>query len=192
MKNLKKISNLVLIVAFVTLSAFTINSVINWQIKEGYSIKFSGTSIEGEFEKINGEISFDADHLTDSKMTINVEVKSIATGNWLKTRHAKNDEWFDADRYPQISFVSSNFTKSSTGYIVEGTLTMHGVKKQISIPFTFSNNIFKGVFSVNRIDYGIGTLEGMSKKVSNAIKLEFSVPVVKKLPASLHKHPKDN
>ena len=57
---------------------------------------------------------------------------------------------------------------------------MHGVKKQISIPFTFSNNIFKGVFSVNRIDYGIGTLEGMSKKVSNAIKLEFSVPVVKK------------
>ena len=47
---------------------------------------------------------------------------------------------------------------------------MHGIKKQVNIPFVFLNNVFKGSFSVNRIDYGVGTLEGMSKKVSNAIK----------------------
>jgi polyisoprenoid-binding protein YceI len=57
---------------------------------------------------------------------------------------------------------------------------MHGVKKQISIPFTFISNTFKGTFKVNRMDYGIGSMEGMSKKVSDDIVLEISVPVTKK------------
>ena len=57
---------------------------------------------------------------------------------------------------------------------------MHGVSKEIAIPFTFLNAVFKGIFSVNRMDYKIGTMEGMSKKVSNEIKLDISIPVVKK------------
>ncbi|MEO5673012.1 MAG: YceI family protein [Chitinophagales bacterium] len=179
MKSVKKINFAVLIGAFILLSAFTISNAINWQIKDGYSIKFAGSNAEGEFEKINGDIAFDADNLSTSKMSINVDVASIATGNWLKNRHAKTDKWFDADKYSKISFKSSNFSKSENGFIVYGFLEMHGVKKQISIPFTFINHTFKGTFSVNRIDFGIGTLEGMSKKVSNAIKLEISVPVIK-------------
>ena len=53
----KKMSFIVL--AFVILSAFTINGVMNWQIKDGYSIKFIGTDAEGNFEKISGNIEFD-------------------------------------------------------------------------------------------------------------------------------------
>ncbi|HAD11476.1 MAG TPA: hypothetical protein DCF33_03460 [Saprospirales bacterium] len=54
------------------------------------------------------------------------------------------------------------------------------MKKVVTIPFTFSNNTFVGSFSVNRMDYGIGSMEGMSKKVSNEIKIDLSVPVSKK------------
>jgi hypothetical protein len=54
------------------------------------------------------------------------------------------------------------------------------IKKEIIIPFTFSNSIFKGNFSVNRMDYKIGTMEGMSKKVSNEVKLNITIPVIKK------------
>lgn len=179
MTKTRKISFTVLIGAFIMLTAFTINNTL-WQIKDGYSIKFEGTDAKGEFEKINGSIIFDAENLATSNMNINVDVTSIATGNWLKNRHAKSEKWFDADKFPKINFTSSKFSKSANGYIVDGTLEMHGIKKQITIPFTFDNNIFKGNFNVNRIDYGVGTLEGMSKKVSNEIKLELSVPVVKK------------
>ena len=180
MKTVKKTGLAVLIGAFVVLSAFTIANAINWQIGNGYSIKFSGADAEGEFEKINGAIIFDAANLADSKMAVNVDVKSISTGNWLKNRHAVSDDWFDADKFSYINFASSNFSKSANGFVVDGTLTMHGVKKQVRIPFTFSNNVFKGVFSVNRIDYGVGTMEGMAKKVSNEIKINISVPVTKK------------
>ena len=54
---------------------------------------------------------------------------------------------------------------------------MHGVEKEMTLPFTLSNNVFKSTFSVNRIDFKIG--ESM-KKVSDEIKLEVSIPVNKK------------
>ena len=164
----------------IVLSAFTINQAINWKIKEGYVVAFSGTKVEGNFEKISGNISFDENNLSTSKFDFSIEVESIATGNWLKNRHAKGDDWFDAEKYPNITFVSSKFSKTTNGYLVNGILTMHGVSKEIAIPFTFSNSIFKGNFSVNRMDYKIGTMEGMSKKVSNEIKLVISIPVSKK------------
>ncbi|MDG1517687.1 MAG: YceI family protein, partial [Flavobacteriales bacterium] len=85
--------------------------------------------------------------------------------------------WFDAEKYPNIEFKSSNFSKTETGYSVTGTMKMHGVDKEMTLPFTFSNNVFKSTFSVNRIDFKIG--ESM-KKVSDDIKLEVSLPVTKK------------
>lgn len=176
---MKKI-NLPLLALFLSLTvAFTVNSAINWQIKEGYNLKFTGTKVDGNFEKIKGTILFDENNLSNSKFDLIIDVESIATGNWLMNKHAKGDNWFDAEKYPTINFVSSKFTKTSNGYLVNGFLTMHGVKRDITIPFTFSNSIFKGIFSVNRMDYKIGTMEGMSKKVSNKINLDISIPVTK-------------
>jgi polyisoprenoid-binding protein YceI len=176
-EDMKKISLVLLAIA---LSAFTIIKSFNWQIKEGYDLKFSGTKVEGNFEDIKGTISFDENDLSNAKFDLNIKVESIATGNWLKNRHAKGDNWFDAEKYPTINFESSKFSKTTNGYLVSGFLTMHGVRKEITIPFTFSNAVFKSNFSVNRMDYKIGTMEGMSKKVSNEIKLEISIPVEKK------------
>ena len=53
---------------------------------------------------------------------------------------------------------------------------MHGVKKEISIPFTFAKNVFNATFSVNRNDFKIGKADA---DVANAIKIEAAVPVSK-------------
>jgi polyisoprenoid-binding protein YceI len=177
---MKKYNFILVVSAMIVFSAFVSNNTINWQIKEGYVVKFTGSSASGVFEKMKGNISFDENDLATSKLFLSIDVASIATGNWLKNRHARGDNWFNAEKYPTINFTSHKCTKSGSGFQVEGTLDMHGVKKAIVIPFTFSNNTFKAKFSVNRIDYGIGTLEGMSKKVSNEIKLEVLIPVAKK------------
>jgi len=58
-------------------------------------------------------------------------------------------------------------------------MQIHGVTKEMTIPFSFSDNSFKSQFSVNRIDFGVGTMQGMSKKVSNKIDLDVSIPVSK-------------
>ena len=54
---------------------------------------------------------------------------------------------------------------------------MHGVKKEIIIPFTFDNNIFKGSIQVNRLDYNVNTAEPAHGAAT--FKVDISVPVVK-------------
>lgn len=177
---MKHLSFAVLVGVTLLLSAFTTINSINWKITDGYSIKFKGKDAEGIFKTMTGDISFDENDLSSSKFLVSVDVSSINTGNGMKNKHAKSAKWFDATKYPSITFISSKTSKSADGYLVEGTLEMHGVKKQITIPFTFVSSSFKGSFNVNRMDFGIGTMEGMSKKVSNEIALEISVPVIKK------------
>lgn len=177
---MKKLSLAVLVAATLVFSAFTTLQSIDWNISNDYKINFKGTDAEGIFKTFKGDISFNENDLASSKFSVNVDVNSINTGNGMKNKHAKSDKWFDAKKYPSITFNSSKFSKSTNGYLVEGTLEMHGVKKEIKIPFTFINNTFKGNFSVNRMDYGVGTMEGMSKKVSNEINIDITVPVTKK------------
>ena len=176
---MKSIKYLLLAGSILVLSAFTINSSINWTISENYEIKFSSSTgdPEGIFKTITGDIQFDENDLASSKCDLKIDVNSINTGNGMQNKHAISEKWFDAENYPNMEFQSSKFSKTETGYSVTGTMKMHGVDKEITLPFTFSNNVFSATFSVNRIDFNIG--ESM-KKVSDDIKLEVSLPVTKK------------
>lgn len=169
----------VTIIATLLTSGFTTISNSNWKIAENYSIKFISEHPSGVFTALKGDIVFDENNLSSSKFNVEVDAATINTGNGMRNKHAKSDKWFDVKQYPSIKFSSSSISKSTTGYTVTGTLDMHGVQKTISIPFTFANNTFNGSFNVNRLDYKIGTTEGMSAKASTAIKIELSVPVTK-------------
>lgn len=176
---MKSIKHVLLAGSIVVLSAFIINSSINWTISENHEIKFSSATgdPEGIFKTITGDIQFDDKDLGSSKCDLTIDVNSINTGNGMKNKHAKGKKWFDADNYPNIEFKSAKFSKTETGFAVTGMMKMHGVEKEMTLPFTLSNNVFKSTFSVNRIDFKIG--ESM-KKVSDEIKLEVSIPVNKK------------
>jgi polyisoprenoid-binding protein YceI len=175
---MKSIKHILLVGSILGLSAFTINRSINWTISEKHEIKFSSSTgnPEGIFKTITGDIQFDENDLASSKYDLKIDVNSINTGNGMKNKHAKSEKWFDAENYPNIEFQSSKFSKTKTGYSVTGMMKMHGVDKEMTLPFTFSNNVFSSTFSVNRIDFNIG--ESM-KKVSDDIKLEVSLPVTK-------------
>ena len=145
---MKSIKNIILASSILILSGFTISSSLNWTISEGYEIKFSSSTgdPEGIFKTINGDIQFNENDLASSKFDIRVNVNSINTGNGMQNKHAISAKWFDADKYPNIEFKSSNFSKTETGYSVTGTMKMHGVNKEMTLPFTFSNNVFKSTF----------------------------------------------
>ena len=157
-------------------SAFTVAYNQGWQIAAGHSIKFATNKAEGNFKTFSGEVVFNESNLAASSFNVQIDVASINTGNGLKNNHAKSDKWFDAKKYPQIKFISSAINKSATGFEAKGSLEMHGVKKEVTIPFTFGNNTFKGSLSVNRKDYGIVGIGD----VGNTVKLDIVVPVTKK------------
>ncbi|MGP8216973.1 MAG: YceI family protein [Bacteroidia bacterium] len=165
--------------ATLLLSAFTAYTSTTWKIASGYSIKFTSKDPSGVFTSFKGDIAFDENNLDASKFDVSIDVNSINTGNGMQNNKAKAADWFDADKYPVIKFTSSKIAKTATGYETTGTLDMHGVQKQITIPFTFTNNTFAGSFNVNRIDYNVGTTKGMQAHASTDLKIDISVPVTK-------------
>src|SRR5882672_9402532 len=161
----------------ITASAFTVIKSQDWKIADNYSVKFDGGDPSGEFKGLKGSISFDPNDLATSKFDATIDVATINTGNGMKNTHAKSEKWFDADKFPTIQFTSSAITKASAGYEAKGMLTMHGVQKEVVIPFTFDNNVFKGSFVVNRLDYNINTAE--PNHGSSSFKVAIEVPVNK-------------
>lgn len=175
----KIILSLGTLLVFTAVFAFTVAS--SWDIKKDYSIKFSGEDASGIFKTFTGSIVFDEQSLAASKFSVSIDVASINTGNGMQNKHAKGADWFDATKYPQIVFNSSKITKAGNGWQTTGTLEMHGVKKEITIPFAFvpkgNEAVFSGTFNVNRSDYGIGK---PATGTAGVIKIEVYVPVTKK------------
>jgi len=164
-------------VALIVASSFTIIHSQDWKIADNYSIKFDGGDPSGQFSGLKGMISFDPNDLASSKFNTSIDVATINTGNGMKNTHAKSEKWFDAEKYPTIEFVSSGISKAAAGYEAKGILNMHGVQKEIVIPFTFEDNVFKGSITISRLDYNINTAE--PNHGSSSFKVDLQVPVTK-------------
>ena len=167
-------------VLILTGSAFTFITAQPWTIANDYNIAFSSDDASGIFTDFKGSIAFDEQNPASSTFDVTIATSSINTGNGLQNKHAKSDEWFDAAKYPAIHFASQKIAKTATGYQVTGDLDLHGVKKTITIPFTFTKTatggLFAGTFTVNRNDFKLGKPGG---DVAEQIKLNISVPVKK-------------
>ncbi len=161
------------------LTAVAAHRVITWKIGEGYAIRFETEKVSGAFTQLSGRIEFNETDLSASLFDVAVATASIETGIGLKNKHARSENWFDAEKYPEIRFRSSSIVKVTNGYETRGTLDLHGVQKEIAIPFTFLQDTFKGTFSLNRLDYNLGATEGMQGSVGKELKIDLAVPVSK-------------
>ena len=164
----------------VTTFSFTTTIFNNWKINDTYQVKFSGSSAEGTFKGLKGSVVFDSSDLSTAFMNVSVDVSTISTGNKTKDKHARGKSWFHAEKYPKITFKSTQFNQASRGYEVIGKLTLHGITKEVKIPFTFEADgkkaLFVGQFTVNRQDYGIkGPFFGFT--VGNEFQIDLRVPV---------------
>ena len=159
----------------------TMLSAQQWKIGVDHKIAFSCKEVSGIFKELTGSITFDPEKLSSSKFDLKTPVSSISTGNGMMNSHAKGQDWFDADKFPNITFISSKIEKSESGYSVTGKLEIKGIKKDIKFPVTFTKKGTKGTFvakfSVNRSDFGIGKKGG---DVSETLKITATIPVVKK------------
>ena len=154
----------------------------SYKLADGHKISFTNPDVSGTFDELSAtSIVFDETKLASAKLSFKIEVGSINTGNGLMNKHARGEEWFNADKYPYIEFTSSRIEKTNEGFKATGKLQMHGVSKEVSIPFTFSKKGNKGTFiakfSVDRSDFQIGK---KNAGVAETIKITATIPVVKK------------
>jgi polyisoprenoid-binding protein YceI len=134
----------------------------------GFSIPILGglSQVRGKFTDFTVEIVYDDADVTKSSVKAVIKATSIDTGIERRDAHLRNADFFDVEKFPEITFQSSRIEKKGKDFIAHGTFTMHGVAKEIALPFTI-NGMRKddktgkttigatARTSINRKDYGI-------------------------------------
>ncbi len=116
---------------------------IQWKVDADHSGIYFGinhiySTVKGYFNEFESTIDFDPEHLADSRFDFTVNVKSINTNNGKRDSHLLSEDFFDAEKYPEMTFKSSAISRTAGNqYIVEGTLTIKDVSQTIRLPFTF-------------------------------------------------------
>jgi len=121
---------------------------------------------------MKGDIKFDDADLASSSFNVCVDAATVNTDNNARDKHLRNEDFFHVEKYPDICFASTSISQKGSSFVTNGQLTMHGVTKNVSIPFTYSNGTFKGNLKVNRDDYKVGESTG-AFMVSKEIELEI-------------------
>lgn len=153
----------------------------SWTIQPAAKVSFKinnfGSPVPGTLTGLSGTILFDSDHLAESKLDVKVDVSTIDTDNGSRDKHLKNEDFFEVETYPYISFTSTSIGVFGSGYQVTGKLKIKNTEKVITIPFyvTESGNkaIFTSEFEINRLDYGVGS---SSAVMGETVKINISIP----------------
>jgi polyisoprenoid-binding protein YceI len=134
----------------------------------GFTMPILGgmSSVTGKFTDFTVEIVYDDVDVTKSSVNAVIKATSIDTGIERRDAHLRNADFFDVEKFPEITFRSSRIERRGKDFIAHGTFTMHGVAKEIALPFTI-NGIRKDEKSgkttlgatarttLNRKDFGI-------------------------------------
>jgi polyisoprenoid-binding protein YceI len=141
----------------------------------------------GGFTDISGSLVFKPTALLDSKLNVTIKTNSILVNSAALTEHLKTPDFFDAEKYPDITFVSRKLTATGVdkGQLL-GDLTMHGVTKPVTLDVHFlgagimpMKNVetmgFIATGQLKRSDFGIvNYLPGVGDDILLDISAEFN------------------
>lgn len=150
--------------------------------KVSFVIKNFGLKVDGNFKGIRGTILFDPADLYNSAVYVSVSANTIDTDNSTRDKHLKKADYFNVEKFPIISFISTKISKTATvgKYIISGNLTIKGTTKPIEFDFTAipinTGFTFKGAFTINRRDFNVG---GSSLALSDNLTVYLNVASIK-------------
>jgi len=132
-----------------------------------FQIRHLVSRVSGKFDDFSGSVSVDQGNPSASSGEFTVKTASINTGGADRDKHLRSADFFEVEKYPEISFKSTSIKPTSRKdvYDVTGTFMMHGVTKTITLPVEFLGFIkdpqgnqragFSAHITLNRKDYGI-------------------------------------
>jgi polyisoprenoid-binding protein YceI len=137
--------------------------------------------VEGRFRSFTAEIDFRPADLAGSKARIEVKLGSVDTGSDEADTEVKRRNWFNVSAFPAAQFVSTGVKQLGQGrYEARGELTIKGITREITAPFTVTNGanatVFEGGFTLYRLQFKIG--EGVwseTDTVANEVQVRFRI-----------------
>ncbi|MEP6464793.1 MAG: YceI family protein [Parafilimonas sp.] len=150
------------------------------------------SNVSGNFSKFDAAMESDKEDFTDASITFEADVDSISTNNEQRDAHLKNDDFFNVEKYPKLTFKSTSIEKKSDDeYTLTGDLTIREVTKPVSLNVTYSGSaVFYGqnkfgfeiTGKINRKDFGLkwnALTETGGIALSDDVRLALNIQMVK-------------
>lgn len=164
------------------------HSSVNFSIKHMMIAK-----VHGGFDKFSGKAVFDPQNLSKSSLEISIEASSINTREAQRDTHLRSPDFFDVEKYPNLTFKSTRFEKDGDGLKVTGDLSIHGVTKSVVLDVEGPSEELKdpwgnikigasGSTKIKRKDFGLtwnAALEAGGFLVGDDVQISFDVQLVK-------------
>lgn len=185
------------LVALFAVSAFaaTETFVVDRNHSEAtFRVKHMMSKVSGRFDDFTGKITLDREKPGASSVEFTIKAASINTGAPKRDDHLRSADFFEAEKFPEITFKSTSVAPAKTKdtYDVTGDFTMHGVTKRITLPVEFlgfmkgARNELAGfslATKLNRKDYGIvwnRALDAGGYLLSDDVDIYVAIEAVKK------------
>jgi len=151
------------------------------------------TNVTGSFTQFDATMESEAADFSDAKISFEADVNSVNTNNEQRDGHLKGEDFFAAEKFPKLTFVSKSFTKKSDDeYTLTGDLTIRDVTKTVDLAVEFGGNMvdpwgqakvgFEINGKINRKEFGLGwgaVTEAGGVVVSDEVKLHLAVQMIK-------------
>ncbi len=161
----------------------------------GFKVKHMGlVDVIGFFRDFTGTVNFDKKDVTKSTVEFTAKATSVDTGVAARDKHLRTPDFFDVEKFTDITFKSTKVTKKGNGYMLTGDFTMKGVTKSITFPFEIAGWLpaddksggkmgLTAETTINRRDYGVNygtTLPSGIAALSDDIKIFLQIEAIKK------------
>ncbi len=160
----------------------------------GFKVKHLMVSnVKGSFETFSGTVVLDEEDVTRSSVEVTADAKSIDTNNPDRDNHLRSPDFFDVEKFPQMTFKSTKIVKAGDDRLkVIGDLTLHGVTKSIELdvrdltpPIEAMGTVRRGLSasgSLDRRDFGLTwnkAIETGGVLVGNEVEINLEVELIR-------------
>ncbi|HEY3204896.1 MAG TPA: YceI family protein [Thermoanaerobaculia bacterium] len=155
-----------------------------------FQVRHFVSKVRGRFTDFDGMIQADPSKPQASSVAFTIKATSIDTNQADRDKDLRSENFFDVAKFPDIAFKSSRITPVGRDrYAVQGTLTIHGVTKEVQLPVAFLGFFkdprgnehagFELSTTLNRKDYGV---KGGGPVVGDDVEISINLDTVKKKP----------
>ena len=149
------------------------------------------SKVRGHFASFSGALTIDSDPFL-SKVEATVDIASVTTGDETRDGHLKSADFFDLEKYPNMTLVSTGIEKNGSDYVLHSDLTINGVTKPVDFELEFNGVSadpwggtragFSAEADVNRKDWGLEwnvALEAGGVLVGDKVKIQLEIEAIK-------------
>jgi polyisoprenoid-binding protein YceI len=154
----------------------------------GFSVKHMMVStVHGRFTDFSGKIIYDDKDPSKSSVIVTIKAASVNTDNTARDNDLRSANFLDVEKFPEITFQSKSVERKQHGFVAHGTLTLHGVPKDVDLTFGLTGPLAtprgkimgaEAGLTINRQEYGVSwskALDGGGVMVSDDVRIELSV-----------------